>query len=74
LNDVVRHAVELQAFQSADGMILENQGYVKAVEKDINGTKGNKTDKLLKEITDTLSSLQKEVWSLKDSQARRTSF
>jgi predicted aspartyl protease len=44
------------------------------VEKDNNGTKGNKTDRLLKEITDTLSSLQKEVQSLKDSQARRTSL
>jgi hypothetical protein len=28
LNDAVRHAVELQAFQSADRRIQENQGYV----------------------------------------------
>jgi hypothetical protein len=44
LNDAVCHAVELQAFQSADKRIQENQGYIRAVEKDINGTEGNKTD------------------------------
>lgn len=68
LNDAVRHAVELQAFQSADKKMQESQGYVRAAEKDISEVKESNTEKVLKDITDALSLLKKDVKSLKERQ------
>ena len=68
LNDAVRHAVELQAFQSSDKKIQESQGFVRALENDGATFSKSKIGKVLKEITGTLASLQKEVKSIKDSQ------
>ena len=52
LNDAVRHAVELQAFQSADKKMQESQGFVRTLENDGATVSKSKTDKVLKEITD----------------------
>lgn len=68
MNDAVRHVVELQAFQSADRKMQESQGYIRAAEKDISDVKESSTEKVLKDITDALSSLKKEVKSLKERQ------
>lgn len=46
LNPAVCHAVELQAFQSAERKIQESQGYVRATGKDISDVKENNTEKL----------------------------
>ena len=59
LNDAVRHAVELQAFQSADKKIQESQGFVRTLENDGATVSKSKTDKVLKEITETLASQKK---------------
>lgn len=67
LKDAVRHAVELQAFQSADKKMQESQGYVRAAEKDISEVKESNTENVLKDITDALSLLKKEVRSLKET-------
>lgn len=45
LNPAVCHAVELQAFQSAERKIQDSQGYVRATGKDISDVKENNTEK-----------------------------
>ena len=47
LNDAVRHAVELQAFQSADKKMQESQGFVRTLENDGATVSKSKTDKVL---------------------------
>lgn len=46
LNPAVSHAVELQAFQSAERKIQDSQGYVRATGKDISDVKENNTEKV----------------------------
>ena len=67
LNDAIRHAVELQAFQSSEVKMPETRGFVRAVEKDSPEDKSIKTDKLLKDISETLTSLKLDVKALKEN-------
>lgn len=46
LNPAVCHAVELQAFQSAERKIQDSLGYVRATGKDISDVKENNTEKV----------------------------
>lgn len=64
------HAVELEAFHSADRMMQESQGdmYVRATENDTSDVKESNTKQVLKDITAALSLLKKEVKSQKESQ------
>ena len=74
LNDAIRHAVELQAFQSSEVKMQETRGFVRAVEKDSPEDKSIKTDKLLKDISETLTSLKLDVKALKEKQSRQSSW
>ena len=74
LNDAITHAVELQAFQSSEVKMQETRGFVRAVEKDSPDDKSIKTDKLLKDISETLTSLKLDVKALKEKQSRQSSW
>jgi hypothetical protein len=65
LNDAIRHAVELQA-ASSDVKLQETKGFVKAVERNPPNIKSSETGQLLKNITETLESLQSYLKALKD--------
>ncbi|VDI51332.1 Hypothetical predicted protein [Mytilus galloprovincialis] len=68
LNDVIRHAVELEAFDKAE--IKQNgKGYLRAITRDgDNSDIKDKTIKLLKNMQTALSGLQEEVKALKQTQ------
>lgn len=73
-NDAIRHFIELQAFQSSWMKMQETRGFVRAVEKDPPNVRSTQTDQLLKNIAETLTSLQLDVKALKEKQSRELSW
>ena len=66
LNDAVRHAVELEAFNKAELKHEEGRGYLRTTAQSEN--KDNETLKLLKNMQTVMSDMQQEIKTLKQNQ------
>ena len=72
LNDAVRHAVELEAFNKAEIKKTEAQGFLRVASESPDNSK--KLDETLKFMQNTLSDLQKEMKSLKAQNQTRKGY
>ncbi|CAC5395921.1 unnamed protein product [Mytilus coruscus] len=68
LNDAVRHAVELEAFNEAEIKREEGNGYLRATNREADTS--DKTVELLKNMQTALSDLQQEVKALQQTQGK----
>ena len=65
LNDAIRHAVELEAFNKAELKREEGQGYLRATSDE--GNRESELSSILKNMQTALTDLQKEVKTLKEA-------
>ncbi|VDI16183.1 Hypothetical predicted protein [Mytilus galloprovincialis] len=71
LNDAIRHAVELEAFNKAEIKQDNGKGYSRAITRDgTNSDASDKTVELLKNMQTALTDLQQEVRALKQTRAQ----
>ena len=71
LNDAIRHAVELEAFNKAEIKQDNGKGYSRAITGDgTNSDASDKTVELLKNMQTALTDLQQEVRALKQTRAQ----
>ncbi|CAC5414114.1 unnamed protein product [Mytilus coruscus] len=66
LNDAIRHAVELEAFNKAEIKRIEGQGFLRTASENTHSA-DSITSLLLKTISETLIELQKEIRDLKQN-------
>ncbi|CAG2217205.1 unnamed protein product [Mytilus edulis] len=70
LNDAIRHAVELEAFNKAESKRIEGQGFLRTASENRHSA-DNMTSQLLKTMSETLIELQKEMRDLKQNNKGR---
>ncbi|XP_071141135.1 uncharacterized protein [Mytilus edulis] len=71
LNDAIRNAVELEAFNKAEIKQDNGKGYSRAITRDVtNSDASDKTVELLKNMQTALTDLQQEVRALKQTRAQ----